>query len=63
MPLYQLLGTNLRSSVGTGLAGETLGKGGRVAAEAWNAASFFSKPESSQGEGRKKKTTGKKKFI
>lgn len=30
MPLYQLLGTNLRSSVGAGLAGETLGKGGRV---------------------------------
>lgn len=30
MPLYQLLGTNLRSSVGAGPAGETLGKGGRV---------------------------------
>lgn len=30
MPLYQLLGTNLLSSVGAGLAGETLGKGGRV---------------------------------
>lgn len=30
MPLYQLLGTNLRSSVGAGSAGETLGKGGRV---------------------------------
>lgn len=49
--------------MGAGLAGETLGKGGRVAAEAWNAASFFSKPESSQGEGRKKKTTGKKKVY
>lgn len=30
MPLYQLLGTNLHSSVGDGPAGETLGKGGRV---------------------------------
>lgn len=30
MSLYQLLGTNLRSSVGAGLAGETLGKGRRV---------------------------------
>ena len=34
---------------------------GRIrAAEAWNAASFFSKPESSQGEERKKK---RKKFL
>lgn len=51
-----LLGTNLRSSVGAGPAGETLGKGGRVGCgggfkqqKAWNAASFFSKPENSQG--------------
>ena len=35
---------------------------GRIqAAEAWNAASFFCKPESSQGEDRKKKI--QKKFL
>lgn len=63
------LGTNLRSSVGAGPAGETLGKGGRVGCgggfkqqrpgmlQAFSP-SFFSKPENSQGGGEKPRKFG-----
>lgn len=65
VPLYQLLGTNLRSSVGAGLAGETLGKvGGSDVGEDSSSrrhASFFSKPENSQRERERKKKRKKKK--
>lgn len=70
MPLYQLLGTNLRSSVGAGLAGETLGKGGRVGCgggleqqRPGMLQAFSPSLRAAKGREGKKKQQEKKKFI
>lgn len=44
VPLYQLLGINLRSSVGAGLSGETLRQGGRVMWGRFLAVSYLPQP-------------------